>query len=142
MLKSVNKLMRTHAVKELARLDQIREIVAAAKEGSSQTAIARDAQISQPEVHRILRRVGNFPEIIERTPREVIFEWVTGKISHYEMMEELEGWSYTFAEDVEPENPEGTISRGSWDQVADAAGRGFLDEHDYEILVNRIRPKM
>src|SRR5579859_342769 len=96
MLKTHNELQVSYAERELARLHLLRSVQDAARDKVSQTAIARDAGVSQPEVHRMLRRLSDFPELLERTPREVILLWVAGRIGHDDMIEELLSWPYTF----------------------------------------------
>lgn len=140
MLKTHNDLQISYAERELARLHLLRSVQDAARDKVSQTAIARDAGVSQPEVHRILRRLSDFPTMLERTPREVILRWVVGRIGHEEMVEELLSWPYTFSVDVEPTNPEGEYSSGTWDQVTEAMLRGLLGEEDYVRLVEHVRP--
>ncbi|MCH6472581.1 hypothetical protein [Sinomonas terrae] len=140
MLKTHNALQESYAERELARLHLLRGVSEASKQKESQTAIARDAGISQPEVHRILRKISDFPKMLERTPREVILLWVTGRISHDELMGELLSWPYTFSVDAEPANPLGQYSSGTWEQVTEAMLRGLLGEEDYRRLVERVRP--
>lgn len=140
MLKTHNDLMVSHAERELARLHQLRAIHEASRRKVPQTAIAKDAGVSQPEVHRILRKLSDFPSILDRTPREVILDWVVGRTSHGEMLDELLAWPYTFSSDAEPDSPLGAISSGTWDQVTEATYNGFLGEEDYELLIERVHP--
>jgi hypothetical protein len=136
---SANQLQVAYAEKELAQLRHLRAVVEASAHGTSQTAIALDAGISQAEVSRILRRVSLVPSMIENSPREIILRWVVGEETHASMMRKLETWDYSFARDVEPDNPLGSRSSGSWDQVTDALHRGFLSDSDYENLLQRAR---
>lgn len=140
MLKTHNELQVSYAERELARLHLLRSVDAASRAKVSQVAIARDAGVSQPEVHRILRKLSDFPPMLDRTPREIILLWVAGRLGHDEMMDELLSWPYSFSTDVEPSNPLGQYSSGSWDQVNEAMLRGLLGEEDYTCLVEHVRP--
>ncbi|MGO4856210.1 hypothetical protein [Arthrobacter sp. 2MCAF14] len=140
MLTIQDHLARTFANRELNRIDMLRSCSMAHAKGLTQAEIARRLSISQPEVHRILRRIENFPELLERTPREVILDFHAEKISHEDMMHELMGWPYTFGQDAEPGNPEGALTSGDWDQVVDAVHRDLIDVADYEALLQTVHP--
>lgn len=133
-------LARTYANRELNRIDLLRSCFKANEQGLSQAEIARRLAISQPEVSRILKKIKNFPELLARTPREVILDFHAETISHEEMMRELKAWPYTFAEDAEPDNPEGALTSGDWDQIVDAVHRDLIDMADYEQLVQAAHP--
>jgi transcriptional regulator with XRE-family HTH domain len=133
-------LARTYANRELNRIDQLRACHEANELGISQGEIARRLVISQPEVSRILKKIRNFPELLERTPREVILDFHAERISHDQMMYELKNWHYTFAADAEPGNPEGALTSGDWDQIVDAVHRDLIDMADYEALLHTVHP--
>lgn len=134
-----NQLQIAYAVKELAYLRHLRAVVQESVAGTPQTKVAFDAGISQAEVSRILKRVKLVPGMIEECPRETILLGVIGEITHSEMMHRLEAWPYSFARDVEPENPLSERATGTWDQVTNALHRGLLSESDYEHLMERAR---
>ncbi|MEC5192643.1 MULTISPECIES: hypothetical protein [unclassified Arthrobacter] len=140
MLTIQDHLARTFANRELNRIDMLRSCSMAHAQGLTQAEIARRLSISQPEVHRILRKIENFPELLMRTPREVILDFHAEKISHDAMMHELKNWHYTFAEDAEPGNPEGALTSGDWDQIVDAVHRDLIDVADYEALLLTVHP--
>lgn len=140
MLTKQDYLARTYANRELNRVDLLRSVARASAQGLKQGPIARQLRISQPEVSRILRKIQNFPELLNRTPREVILELHAEKITHDEMMRELLNWNYTFAQDAEPENPEGALTQGDWDQIVDAVHRDLIDVADYEELLRTVHP--
>jgi transcriptional regulator with XRE-family HTH domain len=133
-------LARTYANRELNRIDLLRTCFEANEQGLAQAEIARRLAISQPEVSRILKKIKNFPELLARTPREVILDFHAGTIKHDEMMRQLMNWPYTFAEDAEPGNPEGALTSGDWDQVVDAVHRDLIDMADYEALLHTVHP--
>lgn len=133
-------LARTFANRELNRIDQLRACHEAHEQGLSQAEIARRLAISQPEVSRILKKIKTFPDLMDRTPREVILDFHAERISHEQMMRELTGWHYTFSEDAEPGNPEGALTSGDWDQVVDAVHRDLIDMADYETLLHIVHP--
>jgi hypothetical protein len=140
-MQTINDLLaQTFANRELNRIDLLRACARAESQGLSQMVIARRLAISQPEVSRILRKIKNFPELLKRTPREVILDFHAERISHDEMMNELMNWDYSFSEDAEPGNPEGALTSGDWDQVVDAVHRDLIDMADYEALVQTVHP--
>lgn len=133
-------LARTFANRELNRIDMLRACAEANEKGLSQAEIARRLAVSQPEVSRILKKIKNFPELLDRTPREVILDFHAERISHDQMMHELMNWPFTFAADAEPGNPEGALTSGDWDQIVDAVHRDLIDMADYEALLQTIHP--
>lgn len=130
-----DELARIFADRELNRIELLRGCARASGEGLRQTEIAQRLSISQPEVHRILRRLKNFPELLDRTPREVILDFHAGRIDHDRMLRELKDWPYTFSQAAEPGNPEGMLTEGSWDDIIDAVHRDLLDMEDYRSVV-------
>jgi transcriptional regulator with XRE-family HTH domain len=129
------ELARVYAGRELNRLELLRACEAARNKGLKQAEIARRLSLSQPEVHRILRKIRNFPELLEKTPREVILQFHAGQIPHEQMLEQLKAWNYTYSQDAEPDNPEGQLTRGSWDDIPDAFHRDLITGEDYETIV-------
>ncbi len=140
MLTIQDELARIFADRELNRLDQLRACTAARSQGLTQAEIARRLSISQPEVHRILRKIENFPELLKHTPREVILDFHAQRISHDAMMEQLTTWPYTFPADAEPGNPLGALTGGGWDDISDAVHRDLIDMEDYEAIVQAAHP--
>ena len=139
--RATNELQVAYAREELARLNKLRAIYSAnVKHGRSQTAIAKDAGLSQAEVSRIVKRVSIAPEMLYHSPREVILQFVAGDIEHRAMLEELAHWPYSFAQDAESENPLTVRTSGSWEQVTDAMHRNLIDYDDYDYLLERVRP--
>ncbi|WP_024819028.1 hypothetical protein [Arthrobacter sp. 31Y] len=136
---TLRPLQIAYAQKELARLDHIRAVMSAHKDGASQTAIANDAGISQAEVSRILRRIEAVPGAVARSPREVILRHAAGQLDHTSMLTELVSWNYSFAQDAEPENPLSVRTSGSWEQVTDALHRGLLSDDDFDYLLEHVR---
>lgn len=135
-----DQLAQAFANRELNRIDLLRACARANDEGLSQQEIARRLAISQPEVSRILKKIKNFPDLLNRTPREVILDFHAERLSHEAMMKELIDWRYTLSEDAEPGNPEGALTGGDWDQIVDAVHRDLIDMADYEELLHRVHP--
>lgn len=129
-----DELARIYADRELNRIELLRGCAAARDAGLYQEEIAQRLQISQAEVSRILRKIRNFPELLQVTPREVILDFHAGKIVHDLMLEKLKNWSYTFSEDAEPDNPEGARTGGSWDDIVEAFHRDLIDMKDYQEI--------
>lgn len=139
--RTTNPLHIAYAREELARLNKLRAIYRAhVQEGKSQTAIAKDAGLSQAEVSRIVKRVGIAPHMLDVSPTEIVLQFVAGDIEHHDMMEKLTHWPYSFARDAEPENPLTVRTSGSWDEVTDAMHRGLVDYDDYDYLLECVRP--
>lgn len=136
-----SRLSHNYAVRELNRLEQLRLCEQARADGLTQSDIAHRLFISQPEVHRILRKIELFPDLLRRTPREVILDFHAQKIDHEQMMTELRSWPFTFSEIVEPNNPEGQVSLGSWDEMTDAFHKDLIDGSDYQTIKNAVWPK-
>lgn len=135
MLTIEDELARVYAVGELNRIDLLRTVAQARDEHLTQTQIANRLSISQPEVHRILRKVHNFPGLCALNPREIILRFHAGSITHDEMMNQLIDWPYTFARAAEPANPQSVMVEGTWDQLSDAVYRDLLSAEDYDHLV-------
>ncbi len=129
-----DELARIYADRELNRLDLLRGCATARDAGLLQEEIAQRLQISQAEVSRILKKIRNFPELLDESPREIVLDFHAGKIVHEAMLEKLKKWPYTFAMDAEPTNPEGVLTAGSWDDILDAFHRDLLDIKDYEEI--------
>ncbi|POH72476.1 hypothetical protein [Arthrobacter glacialis] len=127
-------LARVYAGRELNRIDLLRSCAAARVADLKQDEIAQRLQISQAEVSRILRKIRNFPELLEVTPREIILDFHAGRMRHGEMLQQLKDWQYTFSKDAEPDNPEGALTGGSWDDVVDAFHRDLIDMEDYQEI--------
>ncbi|OMH34294.1 hypothetical protein BGP79_04055 [Tersicoccus sp. Bi-70] len=130
------ELARVHAQRELNRLNALRACNKAREDGMTQVEIARKLGVSQPEVHRMLRKVDHFPELLDRTPREVILDFHAELINHSEMMDELKVWPFTFSTPAEPKNPLSPSARGSWEDVVDAVHRDLLLVEDYDELLH------
>lgn len=127
-------LARVYAGRELNRIELLRSCKKAHEDGLKQEEIAQRLQISQAEVSRILRKIKNFPALLEVTPREIILDFHAEKILHTEMLQQLKVWQYTFSQDAEPDNPEGALTGGSWDDVVDAFHRDLIDMRDYQEI--------
>lgn len=135
MLTIQDELAQVFAIGELNRVDRLRACAKASESGLGQADIAMRLGVSQPEVHRMLRKIKNFPSLLRETPREVILQFHAEKINHEQMMQTLRLWPYTFGKSAEPENPESELMRGSWDDITDAFHRDLIDVGDYEELV-------
>jgi transcriptional regulator with XRE-family HTH domain len=137
---AAENLTKVYVDRELNKLEQLRACAAAKAEKMTQVQIAKLLGISQPEVHRTLRRINDFPAELERSPKEVILLQLAGRLSHAAMMDELKAWPYTFRTEAEPGNPETEYTWGTWDQVEDQFYAGRLGSADYFALVAHVHP--
>lgn len=117
---------------ELAQLEKIRAVLAAAEAGWSQRDIARRVGVEQPEISRLLKKARLRPDVCERTPREVVLRYAVGELTHEQMMDELEHWDYTFGGIPEDDPAADAYVRGSWDQIERAGD--LLSDDDYQRL--------
>lgn len=83
---------------------------------------------------RTVRIGALFPELLDRTPYEVICEYAAGETSWDDVVAELSDWPFTFAEDAEPDNPLTVRTVGSWDDVEMAVHRGLISDSEYMQL--------
>lgn len=135
MLTIQDELAQVFAIGELNRVERLRACAKAREAGLGQADIAMRLGVSQPEIHRMLRKIQNFPGLLSETPREVILQFHAQKIDHQHMMQILRRWPYTFGKIAETQNPESELTRGSWDEITDAFHRDLIDIDDYEELV-------
>lgn len=136
--KKASALHAAYAKEELGRIEKLRQIDQAHKQGAKQGAIAQAVNLSQAEVSRILKRISVAPRMLDRSPREVILEWAAGELPHQAMLRELQSWHFSFARAAEPDNPLSVQTSGSWDQVTDAMRRGLIDYEDYDLLLDSV----
>lgn len=118
---------------ELAQLEKLRAVLAAAQAGWSQRQIAQCVGVEQPEISRLLKTARLRPEVRERTPREVLLRYAVDELDHEQMMNELEHWDYTVG-GLPADDPTADVYvRGSWDQIERAAD--LLSDNDYQRLL-------
>ncbi|MFW0786401.1 hypothetical protein AAFP35_18020 [Gordonia sp. CPCC 206044] len=131
----VQRLLRAVTARaELHRLQKLRAVLAASKEGWSQRDIAASLGVTQPEVSRLAKAARLQPNVGHRTPREVLLEHAVGEVSHDDMMRELLAWDYTFG-GAPTEDPDAdAYVRGTWDQIERAGD--LLDDDDYQQLLD------
>ena len=95
---------------EWTDLQTLRSVHDALERRLDQASIARVLGISQPAVSKIAKRVRLSPEVLRRSPREVILERALGKVDDQAMLRELCTWPYAdgrFGDvgSVEPKEP-------------------------------------
>lgn len=118
---------------QLARLEKLRAVLAAAEAGWEQREIARLLGVTQPEVSSLIKAAGLRSDVRERSPREVLWRHAVGEIGHEAMMDEPIGWDYTFGGPPADESSSDAYVRASWDQIERA--RGLLGPDDYQWLL-------
>ncbi|MGG7507457.1 hypothetical protein [Plantibacter sp. YIM 135249] len=135
----IAKAVRSRDLRQLADLDVRRSIFALADRGMSQREIAKLVELSQPEVHRRLKR----RELTEAepSPREIILRRATGILSTEAMMEALTHMALT----SQPPKPEARFdgsatSTGTAKELASSFQEGLLSKDEYEALRKSITP--
>jgi large subunit ribosomal protein L9 len=136
------RLRQLAALAELLELDQRRTISAAAAAGHNQQTIAKEANLSQPTVSRLIARFHRHPELLDETPRELLLRREAGEISTREMLSRLSKWPWTFGH-VDETAPEGAESwvPGSWDDLI-GWNQGLLRDGEYDDLRERVKARM
>lgn len=123
------RLRAVPARNELARILKLRAVNDAVVAGWTQRRIADEIGMEQPEVSRLAKAARLTPEVLERSPREVLLEYAVGMIDHAAMIRELEGWNYTFGR---PDPTGDVYLPGTWDQIERAGD--LLSDADYQRL--------
>ncbi|MFD6677626.1 hypothetical protein ACFWDA_25110 [Rhodococcus zopfii] len=117
---------------ELAQLEKLRAVLAAAEAGWKHRQIAPRVGVTQPEISRLLKAARLRADVRERTPREVLLRYAVGEIDHEQMMDELEHWDYTFGGPPADDPAADVYVRGTWDQIERAGD--LLSDDDYQRL--------
>ncbi len=112
----------------VAPVDRERLVVQLAETGADQIQIAERVGISQPTVHRILRRQ---EEIRTRrmSPLEVVARAVLGDVSRVEMLRDLTSRVYTSGRI--PDDAYDAWAAGSWDDLLRAVSNGMLTRAEF-----------
>jgi len=120
-----------------ADLDQVRRMRLVARgleAGFSQAQIAGELGLSQPTVSRMARQIrSSGGRVLAETATEIINERTAGEIDDETMMARLFERTYTSGRH-DPSGGDGYL-RGTWDELADAAGRRLLSREEYNSLV-------
>jgi len=136
-------LVAARAAAELAGRRRLAAAVAAAEVGLPQRAIAEGLQVSQPAVAKMLDRARRWPELWQRTPRQVALEYAAGELSREQMRKELAEWPWTFGRPDGPGGPAGEWAEewvpGAWDELVRASMDGLVDDEDYGYVLDRRR---
>jgi hypothetical protein len=123
---------QVNAQERLAHKRRNRLIRQAARAGKSQVEIAKLAELSQPQVGRILKADDDSAE----TPMEILDRRDAGEIDSAEMMAILRAWPYSFGHTAVV-NGVATdhYRRGSWDDIARAYQQQRLTFAEYAELM-------
>jgi hypothetical protein len=123
---------QVNAQERLAHKRRNRLIRQAARAGKSQVEIAKLAELSQPQVGRILKADDDSAE----TPMEIVDRRDAGEIDSDQMMTILRIWPYTFGgttvvNGVDTDH----YQRGSWDDIVRAYQQQRLTFAEYAELM-------
>lgn len=136
-LELVAQLARVYAVRERNKITQERLIFKALQAGLPQQQISKSLGISQPAVSR-MKQFFDDGYKVERTPREVILEFLSEDITREQMITELSNWDYTFAGIAEPDDSESVLTSGTWTDVDAAYFIGQIDEEAYMQILTAV----
>ncbi|GBF17614.1 hypothetical protein Br6_05021 [Rhodococcus sp. Br-6] len=130
---------RQLAAQRLARKRRLRAIHAAIAAGAPSPDIEARFGLSARELSRVAQRLEISPEIVDRSPEDVIWERATDEVNDDQMMTELRGWPYTFA--IYPDEPlaDGMIP-GSWNEVLTGYYDDLLTEGEIYQLTTHVQP--
>lgn len=131
------ELGRAGACQRLNTLGTYRAIRHAVDAGLTQREISERLETqSQATVQRIIQRLDADPDLLRRTPAEIIDRRAAGDIDSADMMAQLIDWPYTFG--VVP-RVDGVATdayvAGDWDQVKSAHYRDLLTDGEFADLV-------
>lgn len=131
-------LISAKAAEELAKLRLLRKVVEANESGASQREIADALGVTQPVIHRMLKKTRMNPAALSRSPREIALEYSVGEIPRGQMLDELGSRSYTYGSPAEPDSPvDDAYLRGSWDEVTRAVYSRLITDADYREITVR-----
>jgi hypothetical protein len=123
---------QVNAQERLAHKRRNRLIRQAARAGKSQVEIAKLAELSQPQVGRILKADDDSAE----TPMEILDRRDAGEIDSAEMMTILHAWPYSFGHAAVVNGVDTDhYRRGSWDDIARAYQQQRLTFAEYAELM-------
>lgn len=130
---------RDLATQRLAKKRRLRAIHAAVEAGTPSPEIGARFGLSARELSRIAHRLQISPEIVDRSPEDVIWERAVGEVNDDQMMTELRGWPYTFA--IYPDEPlAGGMIPGSWNEVLTGYYDDLLTEGEIDQLTTHVQP--
>lgn len=137
--KFAENLRKVAAKENLVEIERIRAVAAASQSGMSQREIADLLDTSQPDIHRVLRRVNSGSGIPEVSPNEVVMRATVGEISRKAMLDALRNMDYSIGQS-DPTGGDGYLA-GTWDQVKRLVGKHFVTESEYERLRLALRER-
>lgn len=133
-----NELVAAVALERVAKRRVAQAILrASTRPGVTQDAISDIVGVSQAQVNRRLKELRRSPEILERTPADVINERAADVITTDEMMQQLRTWTFTFGS-VATVNGTATdaYDRGTWDDVEAAYHQRLLSSNEMQELLD------
>jgi hypothetical protein len=134
-VKAVRRLRYRQAVD---RLDELRLIQSLA-ESMSQSALAEALSISQPAIHKALRKaegIGRVPDGFSgASPFEVAERYAAGLIGRTQVVRELAAWDYAPSPSIDPLDWLTAEAGGTFREVVRALTCGLIDESIYEEVI-------
>jgi len=129
-------LQARHTEMRLAERAVNRLVWAAHQSGMSQRQIAQLVDESQATVHRTIKRAGVDANGLTVSPREIVDRYETGQISRVTMLALLAEYPYDLGT-YPADTPDWGYLSGSWDELAQLALEGAIDDAEFEFIVQR-----
>lgn len=133
-----NELVRAAALERVAKRRVAQAILRASTQpGITQGALSNIVGVSQAQINRRLKKLRRSPELLERSPADVIDERAAGLISTDEMMQQLRRWDYTFGSVATQGGTQtDAYKRGTWDDIEAAYHQNLLIDNEMQELLN------
>ncbi|GHS84712.1 hypothetical protein AGMMS50218_00140 [Actinomycetota bacterium] len=137
---AVAAVRRDRVRSELARLDYLRGLAAAAGAGASQRELARELHVTQPSVSSALKTARTTPSVPAgfhgASPYEIAERFLAGEITRAQVIEELARWPYRPV-DAGDGFDWSTYAPGEFEEVGRALTDGLLDDAIYDAILDR-----
>lgn len=121
--------------RQLDRIRWRRNINSATRAGDSAQTIADRLGDDVDTITAEIRKIDRRPNILVRTPKELIYEYAVGERTRDSLISTLSTWPYTFGRlgvtpGHEPQSSD-AWDRGTWDDVESARASHLIDDDTY-----------
>ena len=137
---------RARHLRELGDLDYKRNIVLLKVGGTSQSAIARMLDITQPTVQKLLRRAERLPMPRDgfsgADPYEICERYAVGFLDRAQLVDELSRWSYSPRAHVSSELDDVVVDEpGSIADLERALDAGLIDDELFDEIADCVEAR-